>query len=132
MGLLSLVVAGACGNDVKETPDGASGELDGGVIVDELSMPAEPTVDDSKFLGAATCGNCHERHYKEWRTSMHSYAMIDPVYRAAVKVRQEEKGGLEDPFCLQCHTPIGTRSHDIRPGFDFDQLKPITLEVPFL
>ncbi len=117
----------ACGDPSSSAPD-AQLPLDSGILSDPLSMPLEPSLDSSKFKGAQSCGFCHENHLKEWKTSMHSYAMVDPVYRAIVKIRQEEFDGKEDKFCLQCHTPIGTRSGDIQPGFEFDQLEAISLE----
>lgn len=126
----ALALAGACsdGDDGMGVPDANREPADAGILVDDLSMPAQPTVDSSDFAGAENCGGCHTEHYAQWKTSIHSYSMTDPIYRAIVKVRQEDTNGLEDPFCLQCHTVIGTRSHDIRPGFDFEELEPISLE----
>ena len=111
----------ACGPDPAEADAGVE-------LFDPLSMPAEPTVSLDNFTSAQTCGSCHERHYAEWRTSMHAYSLQDPVYRALVGLRQAEFDGLQDRFCLQCHTAIGTRGGDITRNFSFDQLAPITLE----
>ncbi|MCY1008469.1 multiheme c-type cytochrome [Nannocystis pusilla] len=97
-------------------------------LSDALSMPREPTVALDGFASAEQCGLCHEAHYREWSTSGHAYAMSDPVFRAFVAVRQEHYGGKQDMFCLQCHSPIGTRGGEIVPGFDFAELQPITLE----
>ncbi len=127
--VLALAVVAACGDEpVEVTSDATEAPADAGILSDDLSMPLEPTLDSSAFMGSQTCGGCHTRHYQEWSTSMHSYSMVDPVYRAAVKVRQEDRNGLEDKFCLQCHTPIGVRSGDIQPGFDFEELESISLE----
>lgn len=128
IGVLLLGTVGACGEDPQPAADAQVSDADAGILNDDLSMPLTPTVDSSKFMGSATCGGCHTQHYDEWKSSMHSYAMIDPVYRAAVKVRQADREGREDRFCLQCHSPIGTRSGDIQPGFDFEALEDITLE----
>jgi len=98
------------------------------VLSDELSMPRRPTVALDSFASAEECGVCHPTHYAEWKTSSHAYAMIDPVFRALVAVRQEHYGGTQDMFCVQCHSPIGTRGGDIAPGFEFAELQPITLE----
>jgi len=97
-------------------------------LFDPLSMPETPTVSLDNFTSASTCGGCHTKHYAEWKTSMHSYALIDPVYRAIVNVRQADYDGLQDRFCLQCHTAIGTRSGDVKRNFSFDALASITLE----
>ncbi len=101
---------------------------DSGEITDPLSMPSEPTLSIDSFTPAEECGLCHETHYDEWRKSNHSYAMVDPVYRAVVGVRQQEFDGAQDRFCLLCHSSIGVRGGDVIPGFDFDALAPITLE----
>lgn len=95
---------------------------------DPLSRPAEPTLDLHDFTSAETCASCHPTHYAEWRTSVHSTAMHDPVFQALVGVRQADLDGTQDAFCTQCHSAIGVRSHDIRPGFSFDELDPLTME----
>ena len=125
---LCVLAWAACGSDPQADPDAQNSGFDAGILSDELSMPLTPTVDSSKFMGSSSCGGCHTQHFAQWQSSMHSYAMIDPVYRAAVKVRQVDREGREDKFCLQCHSPIGTRSGDIQPGFDFESLETITLE----
>jgi hypothetical protein len=98
------------------------------VLHDPLSMPAEPLWDPSEFLGAAACGECHPDHAAEWRTSMHAYAMVDPVFQALTAVRQADLDGAEDLFCQQCHSAIGTRGGEIVPGFAFEDLSPIVME----
>lgn len=95
---------------------------------DPLSMPAEPTLSMKDFHSASYCSGCHPTHFAEWRTSRHAFAMRDPVFRALVRMQQEEFGGRRDQFCTQCHSAIGTRGGDIGPLFSFDDLKPITLE----
>lgn len=119
--LILTVTSLACGSG-----SGPSGAHD--VLSDELSMPRVPTVALDSFESAEECGVCHEAHYAEWSASGHAYAMIDPVFRALVAARQENYGGKQDMFCLQCHSAIGTRGGDIAPGFDFADLRPITLE----
>ncbi|MDC0717519.1 multiheme c-type cytochrome [Nannocystis bainbridge] len=91
-------------------------------------MPRTPTVGLDSFASADDCGLCHQGHYDEWATSAHAYAMKDPVFRAFVAIRQENYAGKQDKFCLQCHSPIGTRGGDIVAGFEFADLQPITLE----
>src|SRR5689334_20232319 len=109
---------------------GGGGESSGPdeILSDELSMPRVPTVALDSLASAEECGVCHPTHYAEWRMSSHAYAMVDPVFRALVAVRQEHYGGKQDMFCVQCHSPVGTRGGDIVPGFDFADLQPITLE----
>jgi hypothetical protein len=125
---MGLALFAGCSDPAGSRLDGGMGDADSGVLTDELSMPEIPTVALERFTPSQTCGSCHTRHYLEWKTSMHSYAMVDPVYQRLVELRQAEFGGTQDRFCLQCHTPIGTRSGDIQPGFLFAELAEITLE----
>lgn len=97
-------------------------------VPDPLSMPAEPTLDPSRFQSAKECARCHPTQYAEWSTSSHAYAMVDPVYRVLVRQRQIDLDTEEDQFCTQCHSPIGTRGGECVPGFDFDDLSPVVLE----
>lgn len=97
-------------------------------VHDPLSMPAEPTLDPSAFSSAERCASCHAEHAREWSTSMHAYAMVDPVFRALVRVRQADFAGTQDQFCVQCHSAIGTRGGEITAGFSFEALSPIVQE----
>ncbi len=99
-----------------------------GPLSDPLSMPAEPLWESADFASATECKGCHTTHYEEWSTSNHAYAMVDPVFRALVAVRQDDFGGEEDRFCTQCHTAIGTRAGECDPGFRFEDLSPRALE----
>ena len=89
------------------------------ILHDALSMPAEPTHEVADFESAQACQLCHSDHYDEWSTSMHAYAMVDPVFKALVAVRQADFDGTEDKFCLSCHSAIAVRSGEVQPGFDF-------------
>lgn len=125
--ILATLLAGC--SDPVDPPANDAGVPDASTILtEELAMPATPTVSLENFTESQTCGGCHPRHYVEWQTSMHAYAMVDPVYREMVKVRQSDYAGAQDRFCLQCHTPIGTRAGDVVPGFAFEDLDPISLE----
>ncbi len=95
---------------------------------DPLAMPESPTLSVDDFSSAETCAECHARHYEGWKTSMHAYAMIDPVYRELVALRQADYSGEQDQFCTQCHSAIGTRGGEIVDNFTFESLSPITLE----
>ena len=119
--LLSSLVLG-CGDDDSSLADGGAVEL-----TDPLSMPAQPTLDPEDFVSPSVCGGCHTQHYADWQTSMHSYSMVDPVYRALVQLRHEGLEGTEDRFCLQCHSPIASRTGEIQSGFSFDDLSEVAL-----
>jgi Cytochrome c554 and c-prime len=57
-----------------------------------------------------TCRDCHPKHYKEWASSMHAYASIDPVFLAMNKRGQRETDGELGKFCVQCHAPMAVRN----------------------
>jgi hypothetical protein len=130
-----LIALGGCdasGGEGADDADAGGGETDAsevlGVVSDPLSMPLEPTLDPADFRSAAECQSCHPTHYDQWRTSNHAYAIVDPVFRALVTVRQEDFGGDQDRFCMQCHTAIGTRGGEVQPGFRFEDRPPIVQE----
>jgi len=126
---LILLVTGCPGpNHPHDGGPGDAGADTSTSYHDPLSAPEEPTLSTASFSPASDCGGCHANHYAEWRTSMHGYAMIDPVYRALVQLRQTEFDGAQDQFCLQCHSTIATRGGEIVPNFSFDDLSPIALE----
>lgn len=97
-------------------------------VHDPLSRPEEPTLAVDAFHAAETCAECHPGQVAQWRTSMHAYAVVDPVFRALVGVRQADFAGEQDQFCMQCHTAIGTRGGEIVDGFSFDELSPVVQE----
>ncbi|MCY2964806.1 MAG: multiheme c-type cytochrome [Planctomycetota bacterium] len=58
--------------------------------------------DTNEFLGAETCGECHPKAYKHWKTTGHA--------RGAVSLKQGRPGQeatyisrLHDPECVACH-----------------------------
>jgi hypothetical protein len=95
---------------------------------DPVSMPLEPTVSLDDFEAAETCAACHDDHYAQWSSSMHAYAMVDPLFQRLVELRQEDLSGTEDKFCVQCHSAIGVRSGTVDQGFSFDDLPDIVME----
>lgn len=142
-GLCALWMTVGCSGDKEpSTPDPGTTETGetadpgtttvpddtGDGVHDPLSMPATATLDLDDFSASTTCGDCHPTHYAEWRTSIHASAMVDPVYQRLTAVRQVDLDNTEDPFCTQCHSPIGTRSLDIDAGFAFDDLHATTME----
>lgn len=103
-----------------------AGESSAEVYEDPLSLPAEPTLDPADFDSAKVCAGCHPTHASEWQYSRHARSMRDPVFQALVERRRSE--GLEDSFCVQCHSAICARGGDCDPGFAFDALPDIALE----
>lgn len=49
-------------------------------------------------VDAASCGECHERHYREWAGSAHRTASTNALFLA-------ELGPRRRAFCVDCHAP---------------------------
>ena len=124
---LWLVAALGC-NGADDTDTMSTTTSTSGNVHDPLSMPESPTVDPAMFTSATVCRECHPDQYGEWRTSMHAYAMVDPVFQALTELRQQDLDGTEDQFCTSCHSAIGTRGGEVVAGFSFDDLSDITME----
>ncbi len=65
----------------------------------------------SRFVKPEICSGCHEGIYNQWRYSMHSLALVDPVYKKVasyfLKGLTVKDEILEAESCPKCHTPIG-------------------------
>jgi hypothetical protein len=71
-------------------------------------------------LRAAECGACHEKEYREWRTTVHSRAWIDPYYQVdwAFDGRRQ--------VCNNCHIPLDRQQESRVLGFrDRDKWEPV-------
>jgi nitrate/TMAO reductase-like tetraheme cytochrome c subunit len=64
-------------------------------------------LDENRYPSAATCAACHEKHYKEWSVSQHSYAQLSPVYTSLSNKINELASGSNGDFCFRCHSPVG-------------------------
>ena len=64
---------------------------------------ALPDPDDSTYVGAKVCGNCHKKAYLKWRSSKHSHA-FDSLKKGRKGTKPEEwVSRIYDPECLSCH-----------------------------
>jgi hypothetical protein len=125
---VTILGVGCPGDDDGMPPDAGVVDADSDESFhDPLSRPAEPTLSPMDFTRASVCGTCHINHFEQWRSSMHAYAMTDPVFRALVAARREDYPE-QDQFCTQCHTAIGTRGGSIVDGFSFSALPDVVLE----
>jgi nitrate/TMAO reductase-like tetraheme cytochrome c subunit len=90
-------------------------------VLDDTFRVFRPTASD--FQGAQQCRQCHQRQYDEWIGSMHAYAQVSPVF---VAFNDRVKNMGTGPFCVRCHTPIGTAIGEkgITPN---DERAPISL-----
>jgi hypothetical protein len=92
-----------------------------GACTEELvSEPA--TLTREQLLDPETCRGCHPLHYREWASSMHAYAALDPVFVAMNKRGQRETNGELGDFCVSCHAPMAVREGATRDGLDLDDI----------
>ncbi len=79
-----------------------------------------PSGDSRKntFSPPEECGKCHPQHYREWRSSAHAYATVDPIFQACLRNGQKVTGGRVGKLCLGCHAPLGVETGELRAGLD--------------
>jgi hypothetical protein len=78
------------------------------------------------FTAPEQCASCHPDHYNEWKSSMHAYAFVDPVFFAMHERGQKETNGKLDQFCAKCHSPIASLTGETPPFFNRSALSPIS------
>ena len=83
--------------------------------------PAE-TLPRQALMEPETCTECHAGHVREWRSSMHAYAVDDPVFVAMNARGQEETDGELGDFCVGCHAPLAVREGFTDDGMNLDEL----------
>ncbi len=75
------------------------------------------------FEDPQQCQNCHPEQYEQWSGSPLAYGAISPVFNALESIGNEltngafAKGGEDEYFCLQCHSPVSTFLSEV-PEFD--------------
>ena len=78
------------------------------------------------FAEPQVCAGCHPNHYNEWETSMHAYAVTDPVFQRLVEISQLRSNEPVDQFCIKCHSPVAVMLGETPAGFSFDNLSALT------
>ena len=81
-----------------------------------------PALTRAELLNPVRCKDCHPKHYREWASSMHAYASVDPVFRAMNNRGQRETGGQLGDFCVKCHAPMAVREGATTDGLDLDEV----------
>ncbi|MDD9936701.1 MAG: multiheme c-type cytochrome [Myxococcales bacterium] len=81
-----------------------------------------PELTREELKDPETCKDCHPRHYREWRSSMHAYAAQDPVFLAMNRRGQEETGGELGDFCIGCHAPMAVLEGSTTDGLNLDEV----------
>lgn len=62
-----------------------------------------------------SCATCHPMHVEEWQSSMHAYAMTDPIFFRLHDIGKERNPELGN-YCFQCHSPGGVLTGEILDG----------------
>ena len=64
--------------------------------------------DPRSLAGSSTCGQsgCHTEIYKEWESSAHRYAAMDPIFQGIQNVMARQNGPESTRYCGGCHDPI--------------------------
>ena len=69
------------------------------------------------FTEPETCAGCHQKQYDEWHGSLHSLALIDPVYQGEYNKAVKAVGSGIARHCSSCHTPAATVTGEVKgPG----------------
>jgi len=80
------------------------------VAAEMKGTPIVPgTVHVERFIDPTMCGECHSLIFDEWKGSMHSLALEDPVYQALAKHfyknATSDLARREGEMCIKCHAP---------------------------
>jgi len=76
-------------------------------------------------LRAVDCAACHQTFYKEWRTTMHSQAWVDPYFQTDWQFDDARQN------CRLCHTPLDRQQpHTVLGYRDKDKWDPVLEENP--
>lgn len=82
------------------------------LIATPTAATALPSMPSTDFGPSEGCG-CHAALLGQWQPSMHAQALTDPIYLLKLKEGDEATGGTVTPFCIQCHSPIGSMSGEV-------------------
>lgn len=87
----------------------------------ELKTTDRALVDWRGIPSARNCGECHQREFMEWATSIHAVADEDLIYDSSVRqnVRSSKAaashGDEKGRWCESCHNPLGTLTGSVTP-----------------
>jgi hypothetical protein len=91
----------------------------------DIAVPHQEIPEGLTSLSAASCGACHQEHYKEWQTSTHAHAWTDLQFQSELKKETS-------PFmCINCHIPLQNQQEFIIKGLiDGDIYQPVKEKNP--
>ena len=73
------------------------------------SVNTQFSTDD--FRPSIECSGCHEEHYNEWFSSMHSYTSRSPLFFSYKSETIDKHPQIGENFCMQCHNPVSFLSN---------------------
>jgi hypothetical protein len=111
---ITLLLLSSCEKSIVDPPPPPTTSVDSVKLIKEVI--AEPQ----------ECAVCHPNHFAEWETSMHAYAMADPVFIALNDIGQQRSNNQLDQFCTKCHSPFAPLLGETPPGFDPGSLSPLS------
>lgn len=85
-----------------------------------------PSLASDKFQPVIGCG-CHAGLLDQWRTSMHSKAVTDPLYLYKLEEGDKATNGALGPFCNSCHAPVGVMSGELT-GLDQSKMSEVSAQ----
>ena len=75
------------------------------IVLDQNGNISETSVDINHFAPSQDCQACHQQHYSEWQSSMHSHSFIDPIFMNLWNHEKENRPSTGEKYCIQCHAP---------------------------
>jgi len=111
-GLFGVMIYGAAHvlNDdelTNEAPAGYSKRYGSSPFApSETKLTQGGVVEEQALTRASECKTCHSAIYKQWRSSVHSKAALDPAYERNARLLAEKKGVAALRYCEGCHAPV--------------------------
>jgi len=121
--ICTVIIAWSCGNG--RAPTSETEEIIPLSYPWKLTIPHQEVPEGLNSLSAASCGTCHQEHYKEWQTSTHAHAWTDLQFQAELA---KESSPI---MCINCHIPLQNQQEFIVNGLiDGDIYRPAKEKNP--
>ena len=79
--------------------------------LDEFGNSINTQFSTDDFRPSVECSSCHEEHYNEWFSSMHSYTSRSPLFFSYKSETVDNHPQIGEKFCMQCHNPVSFLSN---------------------
>ncbi|HFE38670.1 MAG TPA: hypothetical protein ENK06_09705, partial [Gammaproteobacteria bacterium] len=73
-------------------------------------------IDVRRIANSDDCGSCHAQILKDWLSSMHRQAAMDPSYVKNINLLEQSKGIAATRYCEGCHAPVALLSGELSKG----------------